>query len=327
MNVVYVSNDRYAKYLGVGLYSLYENNKSSEYLDVYIVSTGISSESVAKLEYIAEEFNRKLHIIDFSDIAKKFNFKVNTSRFDISALGRLFLDELLPLEVNRVIYLDCDTVVVDSLEKLYETDLGNNMIGACIEPTINYAVKEYLGINKEESYYNSGVLLIDLDKYRLYRAREKVINCLEEISGVSIFSDQDAINRAFSNLIKPLNPRYNFITNYLYWRYEHLVKMSPSFGSIGKNVWDEAVKKPAIIHFAGDERPWKKWNFNPCKSIYSEYKNKSTFGDEKDDDASFIYMFMYHCMNVFTPLFPRMRVVISNFFINRQREKIKKWYR
>ncbi len=312
MNIVYVANEKYVEYLCISLISLLENNKGD--LNIYIISIGITDKSKNILKDSAKIYSKSLEIIEFYDIQDKFDYKPDVSRFDISALGRLFLSDLLPKSVEKIIYLDCDTIILKNIEGLYNIDLKDKLLGAVIEPTIYPELKIDIGIYEDVNYYNSGVLLIDLKKYRDTDAKKIVLTYLESINDYCLFTDQDAINGAFLHRIKVISPKYNFITNYRYWKYKDLVSLSKGYKIIPKKVFEAAKRNPYILHFAGDERPWNRWNLNYYRKYYFKYKRKSYFAMKKQKPANIFYMFAYHMMNIMTLFLPNVRLYISKYF-------------
>lgn len=321
MNVVYVADDNYAKHLGISLNSLLENNKSLEIINIYIISVNIGEDKLIKLKNTVNKYKRKLEIINFSNILNEFNYTPDTSRFGIAAYGRLFLDILLPQTLDKVLYLDVDTLVLNDISKLYNLNIDKYLLAMSLEPTINKQIKIDIGLYENSPYYNSGVILFNLKRWRKENARITCLNYLESIKDISLFPDQDAINGSFIHKIKPLSPKYNFISNFKYWSYESLVENLAAYKIFSKKVFENAKKNPSILHFAGDERPWKKYNFNPYKKIYFKYKNISLFKDEKLDDAKFSYMLFYHLVNLLTLICPRIRKFISNIYINKLRKE------
>ncbi len=232
-------------------------------------------------------------------------------------MARLFADELLPEDVKRVLYIDCDTLVLKSLQKLFFADLGEKTIGAVPEPTINIKVKKSIGIDVRQMYFNSGVLLIDLNKYREKKFRKRILAYYDNIKESTVFSDQDAINGALCHHIKVLSPRYNFFANYRYWSYKALINYSPSYGIIPEKVYQSAKKDPVILHFAGDERPWYEGNLNPYKKLYKSYQNKTPWRGISLKTRSRLYLGLYHLMNVMTLFCPKLRIKISDEYIKR----------
>ena len=180
MNILYASNDGFARHLGTSMYSLFDKNRGAKTITVYVLSLGLSEENIGKLQTIANIFNRELVILELGDIRKRFDFDVDTGGYDISIMGRLFMGEMLPEHVDRVLYLDCDTVIVRSIENMWKESLGGAILGAVMEPTIYEAVKESIGLEKEDGYYNSGVLLVDMKRWREERIQEKLMQFLKE---------------------------------------------------------------------------------------------------------------------------------------------------
>ena len=317
MNIVYVVNEAYVSILGTSLYSLYENNKTETLLDVYLIQTGISEKSIKLLESLADSFERSISIINFEDIKQRRELDFIENKFDISVMARLFVDELLPKHLDRVLYIDCDTLVLRSLHKLFHMDFADKTIAAVAEPTINLLVKEKIGIALRQIYFNSGVLLIDLNRYREKKFRQRVLAYYDNIKENTVFSDQDAINGALCHHIRVLSPRYNFFANYRYWSYEALIKYSPSYRLIPRRVYESTKKAPVILHFAGDERPWYEGNFNPYKKLYRSYQSKTPWKGVKLKSKSRLYLGFYHLMNIMTLLCPKLRIKISDEYIKR----------
>ena len=124
VNIIYVSNDGYARHLAASLYSLLAHSRKIRDLDVWVLSSGMCAEYQKRLQAVAERFGRTVQVRELGDLREKFPYDVDTRGFDISAMGRLFAPEVLPETVERALYLDCDTIVLGDIRKLYRTDLG-----------------------------------------------------------------------------------------------------------------------------------------------------------------------------------------------------------
>ncbi|RKD34881.1 glycosyltransferase family 8 protein [Lacrimispora algidixylanolytica] len=314
MNVVYASNDGYARHLAVSLYSLLEHNKEADKIYLYILSMGLSEENKNRLIEIGAQFEREVIVIELGDLKERFSYEVDTGGFDLSIMARLFVGEVLPETEERVLYLDCDTVVNASLKRLWEMNLESNMVGAVMEPTIYPAVKESIGLSPEEPYFNSGVLLIDLNRWRKEQAQKLLLDFYSSRGGKLFAGDQDTINGALKGRIKPLPPRYNFFTNYRYFRYSHLAKLSPVYQTITKKSFQEAKKHPVILHYMGDERPWKRGNLNHYRKVYDHYLSLTPWAGTKKEEGSYLYMVIYHLMDYATFLCPPIRDMVSRHF-------------
>lgn len=311
MNVVYASNDNYARHLAVSLTSLLDHNKKVGSLSIWILSMGLTKETKDRLLSIASDFKRELSVIELGDLKERFSHEVDTGGFDLSIMARLFLGEVLPSNIKRVLYLDCDTVVLSSLKKLWDTDLHSYLLGAVMEPTIYPCIKEEIGLKSEEPYFNSGVLLIDLNQWREEKAQKKLLDFYRSKGGRLFAGDQDTINGSLKGRIMPLSPQYNFFTNYRYFHYSHLIRLSPVYDTTTKRMFLEAGKHPAVLHFMGDERPWKEGNLNHYRRAYERYLEKTPWSKTPKEKGSRLYMAAYHLMNYATFLFPPIRDFIS----------------
>ena len=317
MNAVYVSNENYARHLGVSLCSLYDRNREEKTLDVWVIDTGISDLSRAKLQLIATAYGRVLKFCPLKDLRERFHGDLDTGSFDISTMGRLFVGELLPESAERVLYLDCDTVILRSLKKLWQMPFDGAVMAAAQEPTIYRQVREYLGLNADDAYYNAGVLLIDLKRWREEGIRDQVLRYYEKIADVSLFNDQDALNGLLKGKIRTFSPEYNFFTNYRYFRYETLCGMQSAYREIPEKQFLFAKRHPAVLHFAGDERPWRAGALNFYGAAYEKYLNMTPWAGTPKEKGKELYLLAYHGMEVLTLVSPEARAAVSNAFVEK----------
>ena len=116
VNIIYVSNDGYARHLAASLYSLLAHSRQIQDMDIYVLSSGMSPEYQKRIQAVAKRFGRQVYVEELGDLREKFPYDVDTRGFDISAMGRLFAPEVLPETVERALYLDCDTIVLGDNE-------------------------------------------------------------------------------------------------------------------------------------------------------------------------------------------------------------------
>lgn len=314
MNILYSSNDSYARHLAVSMCSLLDRNRQCPSITIYIMSIGLSPDSKEKLRRIGDQYGRKLVILELGDLKDRFDYQVDTGGYDISIMGRFFMGEMLPEDVDRVLYLDCDTVAAQPLDKLWNTDLEGQILGAVMEPTIYKAVKESVDLGEMDPYYNSGVLLVDLEKWRAEHVQRRLLDYWKEKGGKLFASDQDVLNGALKGKIKALPPRYNFFTNYRYFSYGDFIRRCPSYRTVTEEMFVTAKKHPAIIHYAGDERPWIRGNLNHYRRAYEIYLSKTPWVGTCKERGKELYMLAYHVLDYVTVLWPEVRWQISRHF-------------
>ncbi len=317
MNVVFVSNESYAPQLGASMCSVLYNNRAEKTLNIYVISTGLLVKSLESLQILCASYDRELTVLDLGDISNKMDLSNSAflKKFDASILGRFFLCNLIPANVDKVLYLDCDTITTSPLHDLYnELPDGDYIMAAVMEPTIYKTTKKMLGLTPDTPYFNSGVLLIDMDKWRKFEGDQKMAECFAEISDTSVFADQDVLNRLLIEHIKFVSPKYNFNTNYKYYKWSTLTDMSPSYKAFSEQEFENAKEAPVIIHYAGDEKPWIKGNLNPYKGEYTKYLSMTEWKDTPLKEGKSGFMFMYHTMNVATKACPPARKAISKIY-------------
>lgn len=311
MNIVYSSNDSYVRHLGISMCSLFDRNRNCPSITVYILSLGLAEENRKKLEQIAGQYGRKLVFAEIGDLKSRIDFQVDTGGYDISIMSRLFMGEMLPGSVEKVLYLDCDTVVAQSLRELWNMELEGKMMGAVMEPTIYKEVKDSIGLGEQQPYFNSGVLLVDLKKWRESGVQRQLLEFWERKGGKLFASDQDVLNGALKGEIKPLSPKYNFFTNYRYFSYGDLICHSPSYKAVTEEMFVNAKKHPSIIHYMGDERPWIAGSLNHYRKAYEYYQAKTPWANTPKEKGKELYMMAYHLLDYATVLWPEVRWLIS----------------
>ena len=116
MNVVYHSSDSFAVVTGVSITSLFENNKSADTINVWLIEHDITQENKNNLIKIANKYERKIYFIPMPDINSKWhlNLKMIKDEWLFDSYVRLFLDDILPVSVERVLYLDGDVLITDT---------------------------------------------------------------------------------------------------------------------------------------------------------------------------------------------------------------------
>ena len=311
INIIYASNDGYAGHLAASLCSLLDHNRMAEHIDIYVLSVGMCTEYQNRLKSLAASFGRSLSVVELGNLKERFPYKIDTRGFDISAMGRLFAPKVLPESVERALYLDCDTIVCGSIEPLYETELGECLAGMVMEPTVYQEMKETIGMKPEDAYFNSGVILMDLARWRAEDVLKKLLDFYGAHAGSLFACDQDTINGALRGRICSLTPKYNFFTNYRYFRYQTLKKLCAAYEEVGEQAFYEAKRAPVVIHYLGDERPWIRGNHNHYKKYYKKYLTRTPWKDMPLTEGKLLYMQLWWCFNQMTRLCPALRLAIS----------------
>lgn len=259
-HVVYASDDKFAEILGVSLVSLYENSKDMDDIVVYVLDSGIKDENRQKIESVSKKYGRsKIVWLPAKDISKVLSMKVHTDRGSLSQYARLFVSSNLSENIERVLYLDCDIVVVKSIKELWSLDLHGKTIAALLD-AFSTAYRANIDLKPNDIMFNSGVMLIDLKRWKKQKVEERLLEFIESKNGKIQQGDQGALNAVLSHDTYCFEPRFNSVTIYHDFNYEEMmIYRKPAKGFYGRDEISLAVKDPSIIHFTTSflsKRPW-----------------------------------------------------------------------
>ena len=187
-----------------------------------------------------------------------------------AAYARIFISDVLAGE-GRILYLDCDTLVDGPLDELFATDLQGKPFALGYDCVLCH-FKRYIRHPLERPYYNSGVMLIDLDAWRSHRCTERILAELEHPSGPNPLGDQDIIVRVFPQETRPIGPKWNFLSQFFMLSYEGLRRIVGEGEELlfSQEAYEEARQRPVIYHFSGQTlgRPWFTGSRHPMRRLY-----------------------------------------------------------
>ncbi len=215
ISIFLASDDNYAPYLCTTMYSILKHTKSK--IDFYIMDGGIRDESKELIKSSLKKFDSvSLEYIDMD------NFELsrfpNIRHYSVNAFSRYFIPVLKP-EIAKALYLDVDVIVKGDISELYNQDLGTYPLGAVLEDFYagNYTyLKDEIFPEYEggSDYFNSGVLLIDCDKFREHNYTEKLVDYTITLYNKLACADQDVYNIVFQNNFKIFDYKFNFMPDY-----------------------------------------------------------------------------------------------------------------
>lgn len=254
--IFFTTDDNYLPFLDVAISSLIENASKEYRYRIIVLNTGLNQD---KIKTILKRQNEDFRI-DFVDISKqveniKAKFK-NVYHFSIVTYYRLFIASMFP-EYDKVLYLDCDLIVLGDVSKLYNIELGENILGASLDQYVQitdefklYAEKA-IGVNPS-NYVNAGVMLINLKEFRKSNIEEKFIELITKYNFDLVDPDQAYLNylcreKIFilpngwnkASLPTPCEGQKNIVHYNLYkkpWQYDDVIN--------GEHFWSYAQKSP-----------------------------------------------------------------------------------
>lgn len=270
MDIVYSSNDNYVQHMAVSMVSLMENNLNLEIV-FYIFDDQISKENKGTLWALCNRYGARLTFIDFQKIARSLERHISCP-ISISTYARLFIPEFLPANCDRVLYLDCDTVINSDISELVSLDMARASVAGVLD-TLPSAAKKNIGLHENAPYINGGVLLIDLKKWRNENRQHDFLKFLEARNWNVFFQDQGVVNAVLKNELMVLAPKYNAMTPVFTTQYSRLISLYDLKGYYSEIEVLEAKTHPAILHFTTEYvgRVWEKGCLHPRQDLYLKY--------------------------------------------------------
>ena len=313
MNIVYATDDKYAIYTGISMVSLMENNRDLDNIIFYILDNGISDQSRAALSALSKRYHRTVRFIDISNYMEYIDFDLDTHGFNPIVVVRLFMSNYLPAEVKKVLYLDGDTLVTGKLSPLERIDMTEYDVAAVPELYMPpFKKRASIGFSRKQTYYNAGVLWINLERWRQTGIEKKFLAYYAKHSARLLFNDQDVINACCVDRIYKLEQWYNMSTNFCYFPRYFVKRIQPEYTFSPAKLYYQKMKRPVIIHYMGDERPWIHGSRNWCVPLFDIFAAKTPWKKVDRVYGQEWYMLFYHLLNMGTLLFPWGRIAFSN---------------
>lgn len=285
MNVTYHSSDSYCPVLGTSIVSLLENNKSFDSIRIFVIEEKISEKNKDKLKTMVDSYGREIVFIPMPDVNKTQNLglKAVRSGWIFNSYCRLYLDQILPDDVDRVLYLDSDVLVLGDLQELWNIDLQGKCV-AGVTDCLSSKYYEMLEMSRTSHYCNSGVQLQDLRQWKEQKVGDKVRAYVHKSGGYIFFMEQTVFNVVLQDKILVLPPEYNTYTLMQCLSYRELIKLRNPRNYYSESEIQDAVKAPKIVHltstFIIKNRAWFADNNHPMKETFKKYKGMTPWRDE-----------------------------------------------
>lgn len=221
--IVYASDDKFAEILGISIVSLFENSKDMQKIVIYILDSGISAVNKKKIETIFQKYKREMpEWIKAKNISEEISIDVITDRGSLSQYARLFISSLLPEDTKKILYLDCDILVLKSVKEIWSLDLHGKTVAALMDAFSKYYRKN-IGLKPKDVMFNSGVMLVDLEKWKKQKIEEKLLKFISKKNGNIQQGDQGVLNAILSDNTYCFEPCFNSVSIYFDFSYDELL--------------------------------------------------------------------------------------------------------
>ena len=237
-------------------------------MTIHLLHNSLRSRTVKRLQKIAAKYKVDLDLkqID-TDILKDFYFDKSKHYGNVMMFARLLLSSVLP-DLDKIIYLDCDIVVLNDLQSLWNFDVSDVAVAMAPDFTLKYKSTLNRLVITTGYYLNSGVILMNLDYWRKHDVQNRIFSYILEKGDKLIYNDQDALNSILQNEHEELHIKYNFS----YYYFHRLI------GVLYKEKIHEIIEardNPIIFHYFGPLKPWSLGAYLPGKELFIKYQKLS----------------------------------------------------
>lgn len=273
LTIAYATDENYAKLVWCSLKSLLENNANFFTVKAYIISDNLSNSSKDKLSNLISSYNGKICFIEFDSIAYGLD-NACTFQNGKTSYARLFLAQIV--KENKILYLDCDTLINHSLCDLWNTDLEGYYI-AGVKDIIAPQLKQDIQLLPTDIYINAGILLINIQEWKKNKIESQFIVYIKKMNGKISCHDQGIINHVCKNKIKTISCTYNVMTPFFYLsslQIKEIFELKDYYNDIEIK---EAISHPHILHFTAGWhiRVWYSNSKHPYAYLFKKYYNLS----------------------------------------------------
>lgn len=263
--IVTAINEAYLLPLRVMIASLKEHLRPAYRPVLYVVNQNLSRQQLDSISALVETYSIVPNPRDANALPRQSGFVPEVS-------FPLLLSDVLPESVERVLFLDPDLLVFDDVAKIWETSIADRVIAAVTDQAIPFCSsprgvknRSDLGVPDIAPYFNAGVMLINIDRWRRLRVSVRACEYVRQLRGQTDFLHQEALNAILWDNWRPLDPGWNLIASLAGRRYD------PHKST--------AWMSPGIVHFAGRFKPWRFRIGGPFSAPYTEFLARADIGE------------------------------------------------
>lgn len=274
VNVAYCFDRNYRQHFAAGIYSLVENFNGSSNLNIFILTNEVDPDFIGKIEGMIHLKNCKITWIKFKEENVKNLYISASSHFSSAIYYRLFLPTLLPSHIDKVLYLDSDTICIGDVSPLFNLEINSSAVAGVLDLECDRESKR-LGLEK---YINSGVLLMNLNIWREHKIPEKCLDWIKNQKKPTL-GDQDAINTICQSQLMLIERKWNACINP-----ENMIPLNDAI----------------IFHYISHQKPWQIWYDTELASIYDHYLNQTPWANSPKDNPKNLSQSLLYARKLFS---------------------------
>lgn len=266
MNLLFAIDDNVTQQLMTTLYSIKQNSSIEKY-SVYVIQNPKLKKN-DEIKSFCQKLGMHYHPVVIDD--HEFDDAPTTDRYPKTIYYRLLAYKYLPKNVKRILYLDVDILVINDLKHLYTLDLKNYWYAAASHTSLDMTDdfnKLRLGNYEAEGYFNSGIMLMDLEAIRENVKADDIFGYIKKMGATLLLPDQDILNGLYGqNIMKIPDELYNYDA-----------RMNPFYYAKSNGEWDIdwVIDHTVILHFCGRDKPWRPDYKERFSGLYKHYQRKA----------------------------------------------------
>ena len=283
INILVCTDNNYIVPLAALLDSFRDTAKNSK-ITIHWFALEVSDSNVKKISKLADYLDYKIKLYKFlkSSISSKFFI---SGRISSAAYLRLYLADKLK-DVSKVLYLDCDMILLGDIKDLWAYDVSP-YVAAVVKDAADINLS-HLGKLTPKAYFNSGMMLINLDQWEKNKIQDKLFKLLDQKIHFR-FHDQDLLNLALNNKVSFIDSKWNLIpsrTN------KYVIKY---VAMIARMSLERVLKLNTIIHYAASKKPWHYLSSHPLKFLWWKHLRRTEFSNFVPEDKNLFNFFFKIC--------------------------------
>ena len=330
VNVAYCSSDLFSEVCAVSMVSLFENNRHLKRINVFVVDDKIAEKNRKRILEMAEKYKRNVYFIPLPNPSEFYH----DERFTIKSLGhtyaRMILGDIIPNEVERIISLDSDTMVLNKIDELWNTDMGEHPIAGVDDCMGKVALVKTQHLKEDSTHCNAGMYLINLSMWRKEGWTEQFYYYVARLfdKGIALGGyEEEVITKVVGERMMILHPKFNLMTLEQVFTYKELIKFREPAKYYTEEEIAEAKANPVITHttnfFYVRKRIYEEGSDHPMRPQYEKYRALTPW---KNEPAMTVHRTFRQKMqkNVWHMMPKPLAIVIGNYVRNEVRPRLEK---
>jgi len=268
IDICFATDNRYAPHAAALVASIMSHKLPEEAISFHFFSDQTTPRVREAFQQMSREMGFSLVIYEMSTEQFAYLPVLSHMKQSRTTYLRLFMHRLLPDTMKKILYLDVDMIVVSSLKELYLTDISEHYAAAVATPATT------------ERYFNAGMMLLNLEKYRDENMEEQAMKYAQENLARLSMADQDILNFIFKGNVVLLPQKWNARQRQLVRVQEMQKREMTALSDEDKEEYREAEVNPCIIHYTTQQKPWNPNYRHAWKNCYWENISKTPFYKE-----------------------------------------------